>query len=447
MWYLPKFLALFFSLLFSAFSLQPLAFPSVSASQVYYANLHSHTTFSDGIGTPVQAYTYARDTAQIQVLALTEHNHPVGSSPGLDDSLYQRLRIIADSCTQDGFFVALAGQEVGYLNGFGHIAIFEGPQLAPRTYDKDLLGMYDWILKQGAPAEFCHPSLDDFNNLGYYSNYDKAIALLEILNKAVLYEDRYIHALNQGWHIGATAVQDNHQGYWGSEVNSEGKIPLTGILADSLTKGKILEALKNRRTFAMEVNPPDDRIMFDFTANGYEMGEQISTSRTVINFSVNLIAKTSFKNILLFHNGTIFDSLLVNNNLCSWQTKDFPAEGRHYYFVKAIQADGDRVWSSPIWIEVLPQVSEVCAWPNPVVDKSKIVYTRDSDEISSDIYIYDINGNLIWKKCNAGPEEIVEWSAQNSSGEKVANGLYLLLIEEKTSHGLERSLGKIAVKR
>ena len=49
----------------------------------YYGNLHSHTSYSDGTGTPAQAFAFARNTAPtpLDFLAVTEHNH---SGAGLD---------------------------------------------------------------------------------------------------------------------------------------------------------------------------------------------------------------------------------------------------------------------------------------------------------------------------------------------------------------------------
>ena len=43
--------------------------------RVFFGNLHSHTSYSDGSGTPREAFQYARMTAGIHFLALTEHNH------------------------------------------------------------------------------------------------------------------------------------------------------------------------------------------------------------------------------------------------------------------------------------------------------------------------------------------------------------------------------------
>jgi len=61
----------------AAFLLAALAFLATpdAAYHYYYANLHSHSALSDGIGTPAEAYAYARDVADIDVLALTDHTH------------------------------------------------------------------------------------------------------------------------------------------------------------------------------------------------------------------------------------------------------------------------------------------------------------------------------------------------------------------------------------
>ena len=50
--------------------------PAVAQNQlVYFGNLHSHTSYSDGSGTPDDAYRHARNTAGLDFLAVTEHNH------------------------------------------------------------------------------------------------------------------------------------------------------------------------------------------------------------------------------------------------------------------------------------------------------------------------------------------------------------------------------------
>ena len=50
--------------------------------KVYFGNLHSHTSYSDGSGTPRDAFKHARDVAQLDFLAITEHNHAAADGSG-----------------------------------------------------------------------------------------------------------------------------------------------------------------------------------------------------------------------------------------------------------------------------------------------------------------------------------------------------------------------------
>jgi len=45
-----------------------------AADKVFFGNLHSHTSYSDGSGTPSEAYAHARDVAKLDFMAITEHN-------------------------------------------------------------------------------------------------------------------------------------------------------------------------------------------------------------------------------------------------------------------------------------------------------------------------------------------------------------------------------------
>ena len=117
--------------LFSFLNVQ-LAFAQES---VFFGNLHSHSSFSDGSGTPREAFIYARDTAKIHFLALTEHNHSeaVGDDRigiATNPALYQgpggeSLISVAASLSQDGRFVALYGQEFSTISSGNHVNVFD----------------------------------------------------------------------------------------------------------------------------------------------------------------------------------------------------------------------------------------------------------------------------------------------------------------------------------
>jgi hypothetical protein len=423
------------------------------AYRVYYGNLHAHTSVSDGVGTPAQAFAYARDVAAIDVQALTEHSN--ATSYSMTPEQYDSLRVTADACTQDGVFVALAGQETGSLgsDGFGHINIFEAPGLDPVNRG-DLIGNYAWILSQDVPAQFNHPFSSSssrnsiFNSLWFYPAYDQAMSLIEVLNGSYSYESQYIQALTQGWHVGAAGNQDNHEADWGNRVNSRGDIPLTGILADRLTKPDILDALDNRRTFAAEISPATDRIGLELEVDGHEMGERFSVVRGEVSIRVSVSASTGFRRLDLYRDGVIHRSLEVGSPItCTWELQDTIAGGSHYYFLRATQNDGDRAWSSPVWVafnSYSPNGALIYCRPNPIREQgAEIVYRLGSGTEPVTLRVFNAAGDRVWDKTISQPTGIEPWDAVNSYGHRLAAGVYAMLLEQ----GGRRSWGKVAVLR
>src|SRR5688572_7109466 len=102
--------------------------PSLSNAQqleVFFGNLHSHTSFSDGSGTPEEAYAHARDVARIHFLAITEHNHDQAGQIAGNHALYsgsQASSLIqtAGRFNEAGRFVALYGQEFSTISSGNH---------------------------------------------------------------------------------------------------------------------------------------------------------------------------------------------------------------------------------------------------------------------------------------------------------------------------------------
>jgi hypothetical protein len=51
------------------------ASPRNGGYNVYYGMLHSHTSISDGSGTPSEAYEYARFTAELDFFGIADHDY------------------------------------------------------------------------------------------------------------------------------------------------------------------------------------------------------------------------------------------------------------------------------------------------------------------------------------------------------------------------------------
>ncbi|MFN8179831.1 MAG: FlgD immunoglobulin-like domain containing protein [bacterium] len=345
--------------------------PAAAQYTLYYGNFHSHCNLSDDAsgplsGPPGTAYQYARDVAHIDVLALTDHTHYMSASE------YAQLQAAGDAWTTNGVFIAISAQEHGSLSttepgAFGHINVWESPTLIDQgLYRYNLHGTYGWIASHvddtiGAPlvASFNHPYTgsgqgiwDQFAHFAYDPAGATAMKFVEVLNgkRSASYETEYFTALARGWRTGALGNQDNHEGGWGDQQNNQGKIPLTGIWAPALTKADILQALAARRTFAMEVSPPTDRMQLQFTSEGHWMGSEFSTAADSVHFQAIASAETNLASLQLYRNGVFLKSIGAGGTSATWSTFDTPGPGDFWYVMKLNQADGDHAWSSPVWI-------------------------------------------------------------------------------------------------
>jgi hypothetical protein len=424
-----------------SFCILTFTFCICEAHNIYWANLHSHTALSDGQGTPQEAYLYARDTAQIDILALTDH------TSYLTQGNYQYTRAVADSFTESGRFIAIAGQEFGNLSAFGHFSMFEAENLCPVSV-YDLVSTYEWVANNKVQTQFNHPRLGDFDDFTYSRNGDKYVSAIEVVNSSGLYtpyyEERYIDALNQGWYIAPVANQDNHHKHWGNATTSLGQIPLTAICADSLTKDAILEAIGKGRIYACEIKPATDKILLkDFSIGDKFMGEIYRSTDKHLIINLEVTASNKFAALYLYKNGVILDSVsAIDTNQIKWVKHDTISSG--YYFVKGVQQDGDRFWTGPIWVNYQSEPTGIEAWPNPIKNRSKIVFHSSVWVPRSEMFIYNLGGDLVYKEKKYYPQEHF-WDGTDQNGKVLQNGLYYVVIKAYTYPEVSIYKGKVAV--
>ncbi|MCX7757250.1 MAG: CehA/McbA family metallohydrolase [candidate division WOR-3 bacterium] len=392
---------------------------------IYWANLHSHTLLSDGQGLPSEAYLYARDTARIDILAITDHTHY------LSQANYQYIKTIAQQFTEPGRFLALCGQEFGSLGAFGHFSIFEAESLYQYSVN-NLAQFYQWIYDQKILAQFNHPRNSDFNYLAYNQMGDEYTTMFEVVNGSGLYttynEELYIKALNQGWHVAPVANQDNHNRRWGNATTIDGKIPLTGVWAKSLTKNEVLNAMRQRRLYAAEVKPASDRIfLWDFSVDEGKMGDIYYTDNTEHVIRVKVSAVNKFSRIYLYRNGVIRDSCVVDTNYLELVFNDTLTNG--YYFIKGLQQDNDRFWSAPIWISHRPMIAEIEIRPHPIRSCSKIIVPQlNINSAIKELKVFTAEGRLVYKDIKNYSEELL-WNGCDNSGNALENGIYYLVVK------------------
>lgn len=272
------------ALLFLAGSL---SWSTAEAQSVFFGTLHSHTSYSDGSGTPDEAYAMARSQG-MHFLAVTEHNHRAGDGKGerrdnrligVQQQLYagqpDSLVESANRADRPGSFAALYGQEVSTISQGNHINIFDVTMVVDDmgVPNGNVPALLNWVRtnpdRGGLPAllQFNHPrdpnrnpkdyGRDDFPEAQWVASLDPFVELIEVLNAPALKkgegfrseakEGYYLEYLNLGFHVGPSVGHDNHWKNWGKSTDAR-----VGVIATALTRNGIMSALRARRTYASE---------------------------------------------------------------------------------------------------------------------------------------------------------------------------------------------------
>jgi predicted metal-dependent phosphoesterase TrpH len=298
--------------------------------QVFFADLHSHTGYSDGTLLPSVAHEYARDVAKLDVFCLTDHLEYV------DDAEWTDIREVAWDANVDGEFVVIPGLE--WTKKWGHLNIYD-----PKTrhWPEDPSAFYQAAADAGVVTKFNHPGdgTQSHSGLAYSEVGDQTVQMMEVRHAKE--EAAYIRALDASWHIAAEGSSDTHSANWGN-VRS-----WTGIIAPGLSKRNILDALVKRHVYSTL----DRNCKLTFEMNGAIMGDIIEEPVQEINVFVQVCDPddSGDATVELFQDGNVIDTHPRGGD---WRVKLTPEPGKHYYFVKATQADGNMLWSAPIWVTV-----------------------------------------------------------------------------------------------
>ena len=358
--------------------------------KLYFGQLHSHTgDYSDGVGTLAGALEHIAalpESANIDFLAFTDHSNYFDSKTEANpaDALYDTARMtdasrtkwetyrstVADFNAAQTDVVAMAGFEMTWSGGPGHINTFGTPGLVSRnnadlnnkTDDAGLQAYYALLSRpegEGSISQLNHPgsTYGNFANFAYRNKAtDERVFLLEVGNGEgpvgqggyyPSYEE-YNRALDMGWHVAPTNNQDNHKGRWGNANDARDV-----ILADTFTEEGLYEAIRNLRVYATE----DKNLSIYYTING----EPLGTVFDEVPEMLELVAQFSDPDP---EDRIETVDLIVDGGevAYTWDRADCAAEldaGQvelsfpswfSYYYLRVTEADGDIAVTAPIWV-------------------------------------------------------------------------------------------------
>ena len=382
--------------------------------ELYFGQLHSHTTYSDGSGSLDSALQYIGnlpESANVDFVAFTDHSNYFDNSSSVNpegalydmslagsnsQSLWSAYKgAIADFNARQNKVVAIGGFEMTWSGGPGHINTFATPGIVSRnnstlnnkTADAGMKAYYALLSQaEGVDgiSQFNHPgtTFGNFSDFAYWDAViDSRVYLVEVGNGEgqigaggyyPSYE-QYTMALDKGWHLAPTNNQDNHKGKWGNANDARDV-----VLTDDFSEEGIYEAIRNYRVYATE----DKNLEIGYTVNGMMLGSIIDQVPENLYFQVTLFDPDSADSISKVE-------VIVNSGKVAY-TWDDPADladglltanlapDYSYYYLRVTQGDGDIAVTAPVWVgEILKLgISSVeCGTSTPVTGEELTIST------------------------------------------------------------------------
>ena len=432
-----------------------------AAYQLYFGQLHSHTTYSDGSGSLESALDYVSglsESANVDFVAFTDHSNYFDStsSSNPEQALYDKSQMTGESLAaweeykgavagfndeHAGELVALAGFEMTWSGGPGHINTFNTEGLVSRnndtlnskTSDAGLKAYYSLLSQAGGVDsinQFNHPgtTFGNFVDFAYWDPViDTRIQLVEVGNGEGAigaggyypsYE-QYIMALDKGWHVGPTNNQDNHKGKWGNANDARDV-----ILTDDFSEEGIYQAIRDRRIYATE----DKNLEIQYSLNGQMLGsiiddDSVETAEIAVSVYDPDAADSITRVEVVVNSGAVAHTWDDPAELASGElTCTIPAD-YSYYFIRVTQGDGDLAVTAPVWVgETLKLgISSVeCGTENPVTDEPVTITTNlfnsETEAAAVDSITYTSGGETLYTDTTdytvdaSGGTLAVEWT-------------------------------------
>ena len=346
--------------------------PTGEATQrLYWGDIHAHTTVSDGSGTPEEAYLFARDVANLDYAALTDHSELM---PSIGDvnlfNVFQNYIDTTNRFNDDGTFATLVAMEytpmVAFMRSYlspQHLNVYFEGDTMPFYSSFDFVNADELIeyIQQNTDDEFITWTHHETRNsqpsdFAYY--HEDVMPMVEIYSchgsAEVIGEDNWYpeigevtepgysvrDALKMGCKFGIMASSDTHDGRMGhsilhTDARALNQFPytiaayqygvpypgsLTGLYTPSLTRQSIFNALKTRAGYATTwVN----RHFVNFSINGLMVGVNDSTVQVptaTTNRTIDILVCLDGISMAPNQNTTI-DKIDIIKNSEVWATK------------------------------------------------------------------------------------------------------------------------------
>jgi hypothetical protein len=346
--------------------------PDGTGERLYWGEIHSHTGLSDGGGDFSGVFRHARDEGGLEFATVTDH------AEYISDNQWEWMQDVINRWQEDGRFVTLVGYEwIGkqadriIYTARDRLPLFRGDDPAYENLD-DFWGHFDGDeqVVGGPHATLVHQTKWEQHN----SNVERYAEIYSMWGSCDFRDSPLVapwigpergitvnDILKQGAKLGFTAGGDCHDGRVGftsEDPDGQGTTPHTfaaiilfrcGMTAASmpdLSRRSLVAALRRRRTYATT----GARMLLSFEVSGVPMGGQGTAASVTCRATIHAVSP--LKEVQIIKDGErVWSQPMEGLDVTlEWPDTDPPVK-EHYYYLHVIQADGQRAWSSPVWIK------------------------------------------------------------------------------------------------
>lgn len=346
-----------------------------------WGDLHGHSNLSDGRFSPAEYFAYARDKGGLDFASLTDHDN-VGSNSNVKEhsqlmskETWAQIKQATNKANQPHQFVTLIGYE------YTQIEMSTGGHRNIYYLDDDPPIFRSWDLESNTPTKLFnklkkwkgrviviphHPL--NFMSREHDPDLQRLFEIYSMWGGSETADDTcafkhpvkyspggksFIEMLNYDYRMGVVAGGDNHDSMPGfskaTDIWRKGKMAqrpgLTAVFVEEKTREALFAALYNRHCYATT----GERILLEFAVDGQIMGSEVKAKKPYIK--ANVVGTCKLERVQLVKNGLpVIDGKISNEEAILEYQEEKDLSAQTYYYIRVIQQDGEKAWSSPIWV-------------------------------------------------------------------------------------------------
>lgn len=337
-------------------------------SRLYWGAIHGHTDMSDGEFAPDDYFAYGRDIGLVDFCSVADHDWElVEHERSRRRGGLAHIEKLVRKYHEPGRYVTITAYE--WMSPEGHINIY---------YNNDSIGNPAYIGNVSILDRVEAPTVKKLLELYKYrddvvliphSSHGQAwvsfdedlMPLVEIYScwgsseyKLGPIGSGMQEGLLKGYKFGFIGGADSHHGSPG-HTDRPSKYKILGcregfaaVYAPKLTREAIFDAFRRRSCYATTA----ERILLEFNVNNVSMGGELAASiGDTLIFKGCVGGTSSVKSIELICEGEVIASSSVSSIIEHFSFESRAVGGEHYYYLRATQSDGEKAWSSPIWVK------------------------------------------------------------------------------------------------